>query len=81
MPAQTATLTLIRTEDRTRSQLIASPRLETFSLDFAAPEGLLLGQGTYSFSHPRLGEFAMFIVPSTRREGGQVYEAIFNRLV
>jgi hypothetical protein len=53
---------------------------EKFSLIFLGPTDKSLPQETYSFHHPQIGTFAMFIVPvSTPRDGKQrFYEAVFN---
>jgi hypothetical protein len=54
---------------------------ESFSLLFHGAQSQPLGQGTYSFEHPQLGTFALFIVP-VAAEGGQLhYQVVFNRLV
>jgi hypothetical protein len=53
---------------------------EKFSLIFRGPSDQDLGQDTYSFYHPEMGKFLMFIVPvSTPRDGTRrFYEAVFN---
>ncbi len=53
---------------------------EKFSLLFQSPAGQALEQDTYTFEHPELGRFDMFIVPiSVRGNNDNYYEAIFNR--
>lgn len=52
---------------------------ESFALLFAGPTDPPLGQGTYRFSHERLGWFDLFIVPISANRDGRQYEAIFNR--
>jgi|GEM_PF-591279 len=55
-------------------------QFETFSLIFSGPKAPLLGQQIYRFEHPRIGWFAMFIVPILTREPDQQrYQAIFDR--
>lgn len=53
---------------------------QAFRLQFQAPAGTALHQGTYHFTHPRLKRFAMFIVPMGSIAGKPVYEAVFNLL-
>ncbi|HXU76984.1 MAG TPA: hypothetical protein VN794_10465 [Methylomirabilota bacterium] len=54
---------------------------EKFSLVFSGAASQPLSQDTYSFVHPALGRFEMFIsqVGPTAKEGQSFYEAIFNR--
>jgi hypothetical protein len=66
---------------RESSSVSASPggtTREPFSLTFAGPREPLLGQGTYTLSHPTLGEFDLFIVPVERDADGMRYEAVFT---
>jgi hypothetical protein len=56
-------------------------RYESFSLLFHGPANRFLPQKTYSFDHPQIGKFALFIVP-VGKEGDQFkYQAVFNRRV
>jgi hypothetical protein len=59
----------------------AQPGLEAFILLFQGTARNAIGQGTYRFSHPRLGSFEMFIVPKPGDGTRVYYEALFNRLV
>ena len=53
---------------------------EKFSLVFAGNRAQQLPQETYTFEHPRLGHFEMFIVPVYSRDPAvHKYEAVFNR--
>lgn len=55
-------------------------RNEKFTLWFRGRPDPLLPQDTYTFQHPALGTFAMFIVPVVTPDSSQsYYEAIFNR--
>jgi hypothetical protein len=54
------------------------PPRKPFALHFGGPLSPILPQRIYSFSHPALGDFEMFIVPIGPREGGMIYEAIFT---
>lgn len=55
---------------------------EKFSLIFRGSSELRLEQNTYMFSHPRLGRFALFIVPiGSIDASSSYYEAVFNRPV
>lgn len=60
----------------------ADARPSQFSLLFEAPAQQALGQGTYVLAHPRLGEFALFLVPvgpETGKPDTLCYESLFNR--
>ena len=52
--------------------------LERFSLYFSGPAEFLLPQATYGFTHEKMGQFDIFIVPLSRGERGCRYEAVFN---
>ena len=53
---------------------------EKFSLVFAGSRAHRLAQETYTFEHPHLGCFKMFIVPVCSRDPAvHKYEAVFNR--
>ena len=53
---------------------------EKFSLVFAGSRAHWLAQETYTFEHPRLGRFEMFIVPVGSLDPAvHKYEAVFNR--
>lgn len=51
-----------------------------FSLAFCAAKGLDIGQGNYTFAHPKLGLFDLFIVPAQSVTHEERYIAIINRL-
>ena len=53
------------------------PRTQ-FSIVFHGDVGTPIAQGTYSFSHKGLGEFALFIVPIGVDADGMQYEAVFG---
>ncbi|MFL6227318.1 MAG: DUF6916 family protein [Pyrinomonadaceae bacterium] len=53
---------------------------QCFTLTFRAGERDTVSQGTYQFSHPALGRFALFIVPGKPSADGTVYEAVINHL-
>jgi hypothetical protein len=53
----------------------------SFSLLFHGTQSQPLGQGTYSFEHPQVGSFDLFIVPVAAENGRLHYQAVFNRLV
>ena len=50
-----------------------------FALTFRGPLEQPLAQGTYGFTHGRMGDFALFIVPMAAEPEARYYEAIFNR--
>ena len=52
---------------------------ESFSLLFEGPAAHPLSQGTYRFSHEKMGRFDLFIVPVSTERGARQYEAVFNR--
>jgi hypothetical protein len=53
---------------------------EKFSLVFAGPRNLPLGQDTYTFEHSGLGDFEMFIATIGVNDSKRYYyEATFNR--
>jgi hypothetical protein len=58
-----------------------APAFESFSLLFEGPVSTPLTQGTYSFAHPQMGHFDLFIVPIGRQEQLIQYQAVFNRTV
>lgn len=65
----------------TISKRSVSSLQERFSLTFHGPSDSFLPQSTYGFTHPKMGEFEMFIVPADRDENGFIYEAVFNNLI
>jgi hypothetical protein len=70
------TLVLTAVEDMTPSETPAgTPALDTFALEFSGA-GETLSQGTYHFTHNRLGMLTLFIVPS----GDASYTAVINHL-
>lgn len=52
--------------------------MERFSIVFRGPAEIFLPQGTYKVTHEGMGDFALFLVPIGRDEGGFRYEAVFN---
>lgn len=50
-----------------------------FALYFLGPEPSL-PQLLHRVSHPKLGEFPLFLVPIQKKRDGFVYEAVFNLL-
>lgn len=62
------------------SELKVYPRQEEFTVTFRGPSSAYLDQGVRAFTHDRMGEFELFIVPIKKREDGFYYEAIFNRI-
>lgn len=62
------------------SSQASTARPECFSLAFCAAKGLAMAQGTYTFAHPTLGFFELFIVPAQPVTHEERYIAIINRL-
>jgi hypothetical protein len=56
-------------------------RYESFALLFHGPANRFLPQKTYSFDHPQIGKFALFIVPIGKEGDLFKYQAVFNRRV
>ena len=50
----------------------------SFSLQFVAPQGRWLPQGTYPVKHPTLGTIEIFLVPSGAVQDGHGYHAVFG---
>jgi hypothetical protein len=50
----------------------------SFSLQFIAPQGRWLPQGTYPVKHPTLGTIEIFLVPSGAVQDGHGYHAVFG---
>lgn len=53
---------------------------EYFSLAFSGPKGQAFPQGTYTFAHPRLGHFDLFVVPTMPVAHEERHIAIINRI-
>ncbi|MEA2602909.1 MAG: hypothetical protein QOF89_3901 [Acidobacteriota bacterium] len=56
------------------------PRAQPFSVYFRSPNRGVLPQAIYRMEHPVMGMLELFLVPigSDPKEGGMVYEAVFN---
>ena len=50
----------------------------SFSLQFVAPQGRWLPQGTYPVKHPTLGTIEIFLVPSGALRDGHGYHTVFG---
>jgi hypothetical protein len=78
--ATARTITLRDIADLPRAAALAKYRSSehAFSLLF---EGAAGGdQGTYTFEHPVIGRFQMFLTPIGPRSHAQIYEAVVDRL-
>ncbi len=53
---------------------------ETFSLVFRGRSNAKLEQSTYTFEHPRIGAYPLFLVPIGRAVHGQDFQVIVSRL-
>lgn len=62
------------------SELKLYPKQEEFGVVFRGPLDTYLGQGTRFFTHPKMGQLELFIVPIRQDAQGFYYEAIFNRI-
>jgi hypothetical protein len=70
-----AELELTETVERNRENT------EGFSLLFQGDDKSFLSQKLYTFSHEKIGDFQLFIVPVGKNDRGYQYEAIINRLI
>jgi len=53
---------------------------ESFDVLFAGSDKPF-GEGTYTIQHKTLGSFPVFLVPVGNGKKGQVYQAVFTRLI
>ena len=70
-------LTLVEVESRP-SGADEETGMERFSVFFTSPLDVLLDQASYPLSHPRMGEFDLFLVPIAQESNGYRYEAVYN---
>jgi hypothetical protein len=54
---------------------------DAFALTFSGPDGQPLKQGVHTLRHPRLGSFALFLVPVGPPGGDMRYEVVVDRTV
>ena len=52
--------------------------MERFSIYFQGPAAPHLSQMAYTFQHPEMGSFEMFLVPIAKNDAGFRYESVFN---
>lgn len=84
-PERAAPVEIVLIEIRPLVSSTAAPNAEDadnekFALLFRGSLASPLNQDTYSFEHPRVGSFAMFVVPvGCLDQSHCYYEAIFNR--
>ena len=58
------------------------PGQECFSLIFRGPKEPVMKQMIYTLTHPKMGEFQLFMVPvQYGKSDGIYYQAVFNRLL
>ncbi len=69
----------LRLAKATKGQKVTR-RGENFSLLFDGAGGAPFSQGTYTFTHPSIGSFPMFVVPVNQAKAAPTYEAVFNRV-
>lgn len=63
-----------------RTVSLETSRQDCFAVLFRGPRETSLRQNTYQMEHGQIGQFDLFIVPAGTDEGGQLYQATFNRL-
>ncbi len=56
----------------------SGPTRTAFTLLFRGPAEPVLAQQSFQVSHPRLGQFPLFLVPVGADQAGVRYEAVFN---
>lgn len=72
---------LTAVKDRTQAtNRAAGPHQECFSLAFSGPKGQAFPQGTYTFAHPQLGRFDLFVVPAMSVAHEERHIGIINRI-
>jgi len=78
----TSSLELLGVEDLPAAGAVPSLRGndDAFLLRFGGPQGAL-GQDIHQLSHPEIGNFQLFLVPSGRGAGGGEYAAVIDRTV
>ena len=62
------------------SHLKKTEKQEEFSIMFRGPLDHPLPQAIHQFRHANMGDFPLFIVPTSKGDEGYQYQAIFNRL-
>ena len=62
------------------SELKLHPQQEEFTITLRGPLDSFLGQGARNFTHDRMGQFELFIVPVRKDAQGFYYDAVFNRI-
>lgn len=77
-----SSLELLGVEDLPAAGAVPSLRGndDAFLLRFGGPQGAL-GQDIHQLSHPEIGNFQLFLVPSGRGAGGGEYAAVIDRTV
>ena len=71
---------LVEVADLPQPGASAADREGRFVLRVTAARAEAFGQDTYDVQHPRLGRFALFLVPVGESGDVRHYEAVFNRL-
>jgi hypothetical protein len=81
--AGSATLELVEVSDldRAKRERNLAGADDAFALAFSGPSGQPLTQGVHTLRHPRLGSFALFLVPVGPPGGEQRYEVVVDRTV
>ena len=59
----------------------ASPKYDSFSVEFRGPRECFLQQQSYSLTHDQMGTFDLFLVAVEEAEDGYIYQGVFNRVV
>jgi len=75
--AEPIELELVEVKEK-ESLPIEQKGLERFSIYFIGPANIYLPQATYRFTHERMGDFDLFLVPIAKEKLGFRYEAVFN---
>lgn len=70
-------LELIQVKSLSSSSNSGKSDREPFSIEFSCQNETVLEQKMYTFYHPRMGTFEIFIVPVAKDVKGVYYEAVF----
>ena len=56
----------------------ASPKYDSFAVEFRGPRECFLQQQSYSLTHDKMGTFDLFLVAVEEAEDGYIYQGVFN---
>jgi len=56
----------------------ASPKYDSFAVEFRGPHECFLQQQSYSLTHDKMGTFDLFLVAVEEADDGYIYQSVFN---